>query len=129
PDWKIAKHAPAREGRPRNLGACPVEFQPALHSFGVADQLTLLAAGKRLALLLLHGSVAPIELGPLLRTRETIDHTDGARRILDVNDGLVIGGRNLHGRVLGAGGGAADQERDLESFALHLAGDVDHLIE
>ncbi len=36
---------------------------------------------------------------------------------------------DLHGGVDAAGGGAADEERGGEALALHLLGDVDHLVE
>ena len=41
----------------------------------------------------------------------------------------AVGGRDPDGGVLARGGGAADQERQLEPAALHLLRDVDHLVE
>ena len=46
-----------------------------------------------------------------------------------MDDRPVILRRDLDRRVLGAGGRAADQQRHREPLALHLAGDVHHLVE
>ncbi len=43
--------------------------------------------------------------------------------------GLVVGRGDPDGRVLPAGGGAADQEREVEPQPLHLPGDVHHLVQ
>ena len=57
-----------------------------------------------------------------------INHADAARSILDVDHCAVICRRNPDGRVLGAGRGAADQERHLEALTFHFPGDVNHLV-
>jgi hypothetical protein len=46
-----------------------------------------------------------------------------------MNDRLVVGGRDLDRRVLLRRRGAADQQRQVHPTPLHLAGDVDHLVE
>ena len=53
----------------------------------------------------------------------------GAAGIENVDDRLAVVRRDLDGGVRAAGGGAADEQRQLEALALHLAGDVDHLVE
>ncbi len=53
----------------------------------------------------------------------------GARGVVDVDDGPPVGRGDLHGRVDGARRRAADQERQGEALALHLARDVRHLLE
>ena len=53
----------------------------------------------------------------------------GAAGVEDVDDGLAVVRRDLDGGVGAAGGGAADEQRQLEALALHLAGDVDHFVE
>ena len=69
------------------------------------------------------------ELRPLLRADQTADHRHGARRIQDVDHRLAVTGRNLHRRVRLAGGRAADEQRQFQAFAFHLAGHVRHFIE
>src|SRR5262249_56748016 len=91
-------------------------------------QLALLALGEGFALFLLKGTILAIEQRLLFRPRQAIHHADTARRVLDMDHGLVVAGSDLDRRVLGAGGGTADQERNLKSLALHLPGDMDHLI-
>ena len=54
---------------------------------------------------------------------------DGAAGIEDVNDGLRVVGGDFDGGVGAAGGGAADEQGDLEALTLHLSGYVDHLVE
>ena len=56
-------------------------------------------------------------------------HVDRARRIEHVHRRLLVRGRNLHRRVLLAGRRAADQQRQREAAALHLARDEHHLVE
>ncbi len=46
-----------------------------------------------------------------------------------MDDRAVVGRRDLHRRVRLARGRAADEQRQLETFALHLARDVHHLVE
>ena len=41
----------------------------------------------------------------------------------------AVGGRDLDGGVHAAGGGAADQQRQVEALALHLGGEPAHLVE
>ena len=53
----------------------------------------------------------------------------GAAGIEHVDHGLAVVRRNLDGRVGAAGGGSADEQRQLESLALHLAGHMNHLVE
>ena len=53
----------------------------------------------------------------------------GARGVEDVDDGLTVMLRNLHRRVRLARGRAADEQRNLETSALHLARDVNHLVQ
>jgi hypothetical protein len=46
---------------------------------------------------------------------------------MDHRTGVMLG--DLDGGVRGGGGGATDEQRHLESAALHFLGDVDHLVE
>ena len=61
--------------------------------------------------------------------KQSVDHADRPRRIEHVDGRLVVSRRDFHGRVFGAGRGAADQQRQIEAFALEFAGDVDHFVE
>jgi hypothetical protein len=46
-----------------------------------------------------------------------------------MDDRMAIVRRDLHGRVLGAGRRAADQQRHAEVQSLHLASHVTHLVQ
>ena len=52
----------------------------------------------------------------LLGSIEPLDDADAARGVEHVDDRLVVGRRDLHGRVLGAGRRAADQQRQREAL-------------
>jgi hypothetical protein len=56
-------------------------------------------------------------------------HRDRAAGVEHVHHRLAVVGRDLHRGVSLAGGRAADQERQLEALALHLARHVRHLVE
>ena len=49
--------------------------------------------------------------------------------IQHVDHRLAVVRRNLDGRVRPAGGRSADEQRQLETLALHLAGHMHHLVE
>ncbi len=67
--------------------------------------------------------------GLLRGAEQARDDVHRPRGIEHVHNRLVELGRNLHGRVLAAGGGAADEQRDREAPALHLARHEHHLVE
>ena len=73
----------------------------------------------------------PVRVGESgrLAAEEAAHDPDRARRVEHVDDGRPVRGRDLHRRVDGARRGAADEERHGEPLALHLARDVDHLVE
>ena len=77
----------------------------------------------------LHAAVLGREAGAGLGVDQAGDHADSARGVQDVDHRLVVGGRDLDGRVRAAGRGAADQQREGEPLALHLASDVRHLVQ
>ena len=56
-------------------------------------------------------------------------HANRARRIHHVHHRLAVSGRDLHRRMRAAGGRASNQQRHLESLALHFARHVYHLVE
>jgi hypothetical protein len=67
--------------------------------------------------------------GLLLGRKQLRDNGNRARRILHPNDWRVIALIHLDGRVRLGRRGAADQQGDVETLALHLRGHVHHLIE
>ncbi len=60
---------------------------------------------------------------------QVLGNTDGARGVFHVHGGAVVAGFDFHGGVHARGGGAADQQRDVEAFAFHFLGDVRHFIQ
>ncbi|MNT57603.1 hypothetical protein D3C72_1949830 [compost metagenome] len=57
------------------------------------------------------------------------DHADGAAGVDDIGGrALAIARLDLDRRMGAAGGGSADQQGDVETAPLHLAGDEDHLV-
>src|SRR5919112_2146096 len=66
---------------------------------------------------------------PAALARQVLDHADGARGVLYVDHGLLVAGCDLDGRVRLGGGSPADEQRYIETFALHLFGIVNHLIQ
>ena len=82
--------------------------------------------GELAVLLADAGDVGRLRLG----REQARDDADGAAGVGDV-DGLaaLVARVDLHRGVHAAGGGAADQQRDREAVALHLGGDVRHLVE
>ncbi|MBV6410709.1 MAG: hypothetical protein GAKPKEKM_01531 [Rhodocyclaceae bacterium] len=69
-------------------------------------------------------------VGSALSLREQLrDDADGARGVRHVHRGAGIVRRDLDGGVGARGGGAADQQRLGEALALHLGGDVGHLLQ
>ncbi len=73
--------------------------------------------------------VGGVEAGALRRIEQRRHHADRPRRVEHVHGAAAVVRRDLHRRVLRAGGGAADQQRRGEALPRHLAGDVHHLVE
>ena len=68
--------------------------------------------------------------GTRLRRHEALRDADGAAGIVDI-DRLTsaIVGMDFHRCVHAARGRAADEQGQVETLALHLAGDMAHLVE
>ena len=65
-----------------------------------------------------------------LRRHQARRHADGAAGVGDIDRlPAPVVRMDLHRRVHAAGGGAADQQRQVEALPLHLGGDVAHLVE
>src|ERR1017187_1935506 len=65
----------------------------------------------------------------MLGADQIAHHGHGARGVEDVHDRLRIARRNFHGGVGLAGRGAADEQRQFQAFAFHLAGAGRHFVE
>ncbi len=94
-----------------------------------AQQAFLLPVGVLVAQALLLGPVVGVELLGPLRVEQVRHHADDAGRIEHVQRRRVVRGGDAHCRVLTRRRGAADQQRQLETAALHLGGDRHHLVE
>ena len=75
------------------------------------------------------GAMLGDEVGFAVVAEQAGGDGDGAAGVEHVDDGLAVVRRDLDGGVGAAGGGSADEQRQLEALALHLVGDVDHLVE
>ena len=69
------------------------------------------------------------EMGFQVHAHQISHHAHRPRSILHVHDGLPVRGSDFHGRVRAAGRGAADQQGNGETFALHFFRDVHHFFE
>ena len=69
------------------------------------------------------------EVGLVLLAQQAGGHRNGAAGVEHVDDRLAVVGGDLDGGMRAAGGCAADEQRQLELQALHLAGDVHHFVE
>ena len=87
------------------------------------------AARRGLAECLVVGAMLRDEVGLAVVAEEAGGDGHGAAGVEHVDDGLAVVRRDFDGGVRAAGGGAADEQRQLEALALHLPGDVDHLVE
>ncbi len=65
----------------------------------------------------------------LLFAAQTADDRHGARGVQDVDHRLAVTRRNLHRRVRLARGGTADEQRQFQALAFHLARHVCHFVE
>ena len=75
------------------------------------------------------GAMLRDEVGFAVVAQQAGGDGHGAAGVEDVDDRLAVVRRDFDGGVRAAGGGAADEQRQLEALALHLAGHVHHLVE
>mmetsp|Transcript_30482 Transcript_30482/g.79140 ORF Transcript_30482/g.79140 Transcript_30482/m.79140 type:complete len:974 (-) Transcript_30482:1460-4381(-) len=111
--------------------ALPVDLGSGLARLLEGEEL---ARGERRVVVLAHLLVllahVLLEGLALLVVQQRLAHRDGARRVEHVHgEARRVVGRHLDGGVHLGGGGAADEQRDLEAGALHLLGHGDHLVE
>ena len=93
------------------------------------QQRLALLLGVQVAQPILVGAVLGVEPHAPLGIEQVGDDADDARGVEDVDDRLRVRGRDPHRRVLARRRGAADQQRQVDPAPLHLARDVDHLVE
>ena len=124
------EHAQTEKLRLGNINGRPIDGLTAVARLGEREHLArAFAVGEFDALLLLLGARFRDEGGLAVGVEQLRDHADHARGVEHVDDGLGVMGRDLDRVVGGRGGGAADEQRDLETLALHFLGVVDHLVE
>ena len=122
-------HARSEERRPRRLVRGPIVnglFVPRLRE---RQERLRLPRGMFFPRALLFLAVFFREMILHLGAEQIAHDADGARCVLHVDDRLAVRGRDFHRRVRAAGRGAADQQRNGESFALHFLRDVRHFLE
>ena len=119
----------ADEPRRRHLEVVPVAGQAVRPGGGDRHQRAQGPRGVLRAQLLLARDGGALERRPLLRVEQARHDVHHARRVEDVHRRPAVLRRDLHGRVLPARRGAADEERHLHPAPLHLAGHEHHLVE
>ena len=125
------ENAGAEEGGARRFVGRPVGPEGVVAGARQRQALLLgLGAGMGGGHLAVFGAHGLDVAGLRLRRQEAGDDADGAACVVDV-DGLaaLVTRVDLDRGVDPAGGRAADQKRDVEALALHLGGDVHHLVE
>ena len=126
----IIKYPGAEKRRARRRVRSPIELQAIGHGLGVAELPTArLAIGDALAhFLVLRG--AGRHEGGLAVTHQLGSYGHAAGGVRHIHHHVpVIAGVDLHRRVRLGGGGPADHQRNIELQALHLTGDIDHLVQ
>ena len=126
---EVVEHAHAGErGRGHVFGA-PLDGRAAAARGSRARRALLARRGVGLAQRLVLGAMLRDERGLAVLAEQAGGHRHGAAGVEHVDDGLAVVRRDLDGGVRAAGGRAADEQRQLEALALHLAGHVHHLVE
>ena len=105
-----------------------LQFRRAGASLFNADQLQFFPGMLGAEPLVLRSDLSH-ETGFSFRAYETADNRNGAACVQYMNDGMLVAWRNLHRRVGLARSGPANQQRQIKTLALHLAGNVRHFIE
>jgi hypothetical protein len=106
------------EDEPVAPGVRPRQNRASLERRVLGPQMVLLDPVGRVELRSLHGIQQPRH------------HVDGTRRVEHVHHGLGrVFERNLHGRVLAARRGPADEERKRHAAGRHFPRDKHHLVE
>ena len=121
--------AEARERGRRQVLGVPLDRRPVRARASEREQRLALLFAVEHPQLLLGDAIVVVEAQAPLGLEQVRDDPDDARGVEDVQRRLSVGRRDLHGGVLARGRRAADQERQVEAAALHLVGDVHHLVE
>ena len=107
----------------------PLGVESVAHGFFVGQQLRAGAVLELFANFRLLFAILMVERLARLGLHQSAHHRHGARSIDDVNRFMLVGRRDLYRRVTLAGGGAADEQRNLQATPRHLAGDMGHFIQ
>ena len=125
---EVVEHAHAGElGRGKVFGA-PLDGRAAAARGLERDEL-LARRGVGLAQRFVLGAMLRDELCLAVVAEQAGGDRHGAAGVEHVDHRLAVVRRNLDGGVRAAGGGSADEQRQLEVLALHLPGHVHHLVE
>ena len=128
-EGKVVEHADAGEGSGAGRSSAR-QSMGVRRRAGVFERDELGArGGVGLAEGLVVGAMLGDEGGLAVFAEEAGGDGHGAAGVEHVDDRLAVVGRDFDGGVGAAGGGSADEQRQLEALALHLAGHVDHLVE
>ncbi len=128
---KILEQPRAEEARLRRRVIRPVELR-GIGARGLERQPQLVLLRARMRGGDLGVFVADVgDIGrPLLRRHQALRDADRAARVGDIDRlPAPVVRMDLHRRMDAAGGGAADQERQIETLPLHLGRDMAHLVE
>src|SRR6185312_2907157 len=124
----VLQHPRPQEGRRRKIVGPPLDGRAVGARRLQRDQLGARRAVDA-AQLLVVGPVLGHEGRLVLRAQQAGGDRNGAAGVQHVHHRLAVSGRDLDRRVGAAGGGPADQQRQLEPLALHLARHVRHLVQ
>ena len=125
---KVVEHADAGECGVGQVFGAPLDGSAA--GAGGLERDDLLARrGVGLAERLVVGAMLGDEVCLAVVAEQAGGDGHGAAGVEHVDDGLAVVRRDLDGGVGAAGGCSADEQRQLEALALHLLGDVHHLVE
>jgi hypothetical protein len=115
--------------RHRDLLGRPITGKSVRPGLGDTQQLLRRILVIKLRLQLRVALLVARDEGVALLAEQRGGDRHAAARVEDVHDRTAVVWGDLDGGVRGVGGGAADQQRQVHAGALHLLGDVRHLVE
>ena len=129
-DNRRRNRARANEIRLWRLVIAPTNRGPVRTGLLERDQFHLPSfRAVRFAQRFVFGAGCGVERRFLFPVQQRTDDADRARRVQNVDSAFVIMRRNLNRCVRAAGRGTANEQRQLEIFALHFLRDVHHFVE
>ena len=121
--------SPVDHGRRRRFVRRPVDRRPVGPGVLDGDHRPLVLGGVALAQRLVVGLGLGEQLAAPFLGEQRRRHRDGAGGVLHPEHRTLVARRHLDRRVCPRGRRTADQQRDREALALHLAGEVHHLVQ